>query len=97
FAPERRENTVALPQRCQPRGPLVRAPVAKRTRFVADPESLGALAIADVADRPPRVTAAAALTLEPEGTSHDPLPLPWASPTAVPRLARLADRSWIAG
>jgi hypothetical protein len=91
-----RENNVALPERCRPRGPLVRASVAKRTRFAADPRSLGALVVGDVADRPPRLTGVAALTLEPVGMSHDPAPVPWYNPTAAPRLARLADGSWIA-
>jgi hypothetical protein len=93
----RRESNVALPERCRPRGPIVQAPVAKRTRFVADPRTLGALAIADVADRPARLTGVAALTLEPQAMSRDPKPLPWITPTAVPRFARLADGSWIAG
>lgn len=93
----RRESNVALPERCRPRGPIAQAPVAKRTRFVADPGTLGALAVADVADRPARLTGVAALTLEPDAMSHDPKPLPWITPSSVPRFVRLADGSWIAG
>jgi hypothetical protein len=97
FTLVRKDANVALPEHCKLRGPLTHAPVAARTRFLADPRSLGTLAIADMADKPHRLTGVAALTLDPLGASHDPLGLPWYSPGAVPRLARLPQGGWVAG
>lgn len=97
FGLVRRDTSVALPAHCAIRGPLTRAPVAKSTRFVADPRSLGALAIADIAERPPRLTGVAALSLDPEGTSHDPREIPWFHPTAVPRFTHAAGGAIVAG
>jgi hypothetical protein len=96
FAPVRTDLDVALPERCKGRAPLVRAPVAATTRFIAEAHTLGALVVADTADGPPRLTGAAWLKLDPAGASHDPAALPWIFPSAVPRLGRTAQGEWIA-
>ncbi len=95
FSPVRMDFDVAVPERCITRSPLVRAPVAPTTRFVAEPRTLGLLVIADGADDPPRLTGAAALALDPAGSTHDPEPIPWLVPSSAPRLGRTAAGLWI--
>lgn len=95
FARVRGDAGLALPERCRHRAPIVRAPVTTLTRFVAEPRTPGVLVIADAAEgSPPTLTGVAALTLDPEGVTRDPVPLPWFNPAALPRLARAGDR-WI--
>ena len=97
FAPVRMDFDVAVPERCSTRAPLVRAPVALTTRFVAEARTLGGLVIADGADDPPRLLGAAALTLDPAGPTHDPKPIPWVNPSSAPRLGRTAAGLWVGG
>jgi hypothetical protein len=97
FAPVRMDFDVAAPERCATRSPLVRAPVALTTRFVAEPRTLGMLVIADGANDPPRLTGAAALALDPAGSTHDPKAIPWLVPSSAPRLGRTAAGLWVGG
>ncbi|MEP7124137.1 MAG: hypothetical protein ABJE95_24635 [Byssovorax sp.] len=96
FSPVRMDFDVAAPERCATRAPLVRAPVARTTRFVAEPRTLGFLAIADGAEDPPRLVSAAALALDPAGPTHDPKPIPWLVPSSAPRLGHTPAGRWIA-
>jgi hypothetical protein len=96
FALERRDFDVALPDRCRPRGPLVRAKVSPSGHFFTDGRSLGALAVGEVSGPQRSLARAAAITLEPEGESHDPRSLPWLSKGAAPRIARLPDGEIVA-
>lgn len=96
FTREQRDFDIALPERCRARGPLVRAKVSPSSRFFTDGRSLGALAVGDLAEGKHSLTGAAVLTLEPEGQSHDPRSLPWLSPGAAPRIARLPGGGLIA-
>lgn len=96
FARVRLDAGIALPEGCRLRAPLARAQVSSLTRFVAEPRSPGTLIIADATDAsPPTLTGVAALSLDPEGATRDPVPLPWLEPGALPRLARAGAR-WIA-
>ena len=95
FVRQRGERGIALPERCRFRAFTASAEVPSTTRFVAEPRTLGALIIADSAGSPPRLTGVAALTLEPEGQSHDPVTLPWFEPAVLPRFARSGGR-WLA-
>ena len=95
FAPVRMDFDVAAPEHCTTRSPLVRAPVAPTSRFVAEPRTLGHLIIADSADDPPRLVGSAALDLDPAGSTHDPKPIPWLVPSSAPRLGRTAAGLWV--
>ena len=95
FAPVRKDFDVATPEPCAQRAPLVRAPVALTTRFVAEPRNPSALVVADGADDPPRLIGAAAIGLDPAGPTHDPKPIPWLVPSSPPRLGRTAAGQWI--
>ena len=96
FTRVRVDAGIALPDRCRPRAPTVRAEVSPRTRFVAEPRTLGSLIVADAADvAAKRLVGVAALTLNPEGISTDPAELPWTDPGLLPRLARGGAR-WVA-
>jgi hypothetical protein len=97
FAPVRMDFDVAVPEHCTTRAPLVRAPVALTTHFVAEARTLGQLVIADTADAPPRLVGAAALTLDPAGPTHDPQAIPWLNPTSAPRLGHTAAGLWVGG
>lgn len=96
FVRLRVDAEIALPERCRSRAPTARARVGELTRFVAEPRTLGALVVADAtAGDPPRLAGVAALTLDPEGVTRDPVRLPWFEPAVLPRLARAGSR-WIA-
>ena len=97
FSPVRMDFDVAVPERCTTRSPLVRAPIASTTRFVAEPRTLGHLVIADGADAPPRLVGAAALALDPAGPTHDPKAIPWLNPSSAPRLGHTATGLWVGG
>jgi hypothetical protein len=96
FVRLRVESGLALPTRCRFRAPVARAEVPSLTRFVAEPRTPGTLVVADAVDpSAPRLTGVAALTLDPEGPTRDPVALPWFEPAALPRLARAGNR-WLA-
>lgn len=96
FARMRVDAEIALPERCRHRAPVARAAVGGLTRFVAEPRTPGTLIVADAtADDPPRLAGVAALTLDPEGVTRDPVRLPWFEPGALPRFSRGGSR-WIA-
>jgi hypothetical protein len=90
------QPSYALPEGCTMRGPLVRAPVARTTRFMAPAQGLGALVIADVGGDPPELTAVAGVLLDPGGASHDPVALPWTEAAAMPPIARSEAGRWLA-
>ncbi len=90
------QPSYALPEGCSMRGPLVRAPVAKTTRFIAPRQGLGALVVADVGGSPPELTAVAGVLLEAGGASHDPAALPWSEAAAMPPIARSEAGKWLA-
>jgi hypothetical protein len=95
FVPIRVQSGFALPEGCVARAAPARARVPAEARFVSEPRWLGGLVIADAQGSPPRLTAVAALTLDAEGPSRDPVALPWLEASALPRLARVGAR-WIA-
>jgi hypothetical protein len=88
FGPLRGIPTYALPEGCALREPVVVAQVAPTTRFVAYPRELGRLVIADA--QGDVLARASSVSLDPQRGSHDPEAIPWFSPTAMPRTARLA-------
>ncbi len=89
---------VALPSGCTTREPIVRAKVKSSTKFVAVPKALSTLVIADadVAETPPRLLGVAAMTLDPAGTSTNPVALPWTDAAAMPRIGRTNAGLWLA-
>jgi hypothetical protein len=96
FSKLRGRTSVAVPEGCSLRGPIVEARLPASSRFVAEPRSLGTLIIADSAGDPPKLTGVAALTLDPEGEARDPKPLPWIEAGTLPRLARAEGGAWLA-
>lgn len=91
-------SSVALPPGCSMRKPIVRAKVRPSSRFVAVPQSLATLVIADadMTDSPPRLVGVAAVQLNPSGPSSNPVALPWVEAGAMPRLGRASSGEWIA-
>jgi hypothetical protein len=96
FSKLRGRTSVAVPEGCELRGPIVEARLPASSRFVAEPRSLGTLIVADSAGDPPALTGVAALTLDPEGEARDPKPLPWTEASSLPRLARADGGAWLA-
>jgi hypothetical protein len=90
------QPSFALPEGCTLRAPLVRAQVAKTTRFVAPAQGLGALVVADVGGSPPELTGVAGLLLDPGGASREPVALPWTEAAAMPPIAQSAAGRWLA-
>lgn len=95
FAQARGRPSVAVPLQCRLRAPLALAKVASSTRFVAEPRGLATLVVADAEGDVPVLTGVAALTLDPDGVSRDPKPVPWLAADHLPRLARDAGGAWI--
>ncbi len=90
--------SVALPDGCKNREPLVHAKVKTTSRFVAATHALGTLVIADadMTENPPRLVGVAALELDPAGTSKNPVLLPWVEAGSMPRLGRTNTGAWLA-
>lgn len=90
--------SVALPDGCSMREPIVRAKVSSSSRFVAVPQSLGMLVIADadMTDSPPRLVGVGALQLDPAGQTSNPVALPWVEAGAMPRMGRASSGEWLA-
>lgn len=87
FAPVRGRTSVAIPQHCKLRSPITEAKLSPSARFLAEPRSLGALLVAEAQGDPPVLSAVSALTLDPNGPSRDPRPLPWPDDGSVTSFA----------
>lgn len=92
FAVARTDLSLAYPDRCAARAPLMRAPVTGALHLLTDPNVLGELVVVETEGDPPRAARAGALSLGgQEVVSSD---LPWMESARPPRFAK-AGAGWM--
>ena len=74
----------------------MQADVPGTTGFVAERGSLATLVVADATPGGAQLTGAGAMRFDDAGALAEQRPVPWLTPAAVPRLARMAGGGWIA-
>lgn len=96
FNAARAARSLALPLGCKLARPPLEADVGERTRFTADPTTIGAVIVGEANEAGDGLARAGILTFgqvfEPKGA----LPVPWHAPEAMPRVARdRAAGGWV--
>lgn len=96
FQAARGRPTVAAPNGCRLRAPVLQAAVSATTGFVTEPGSLATLVVAEPSEDGSQLLASGAMRFDAAGAlAGAQAPVPWFSPDVVPRLGRTADGGWL--